>query len=92
MTELLESSAKEDFTAEEIAYIAGTLIEAGTDTTRMSLLELIAGTAMYPEWIARARAELDSVCGHNADRLPEFDDRDRLPMVKAAIKEAVRWR
>jgi hypothetical protein len=47
---------------------------------------------MYPDWIARVRAELDSVCGHNADRLPEFEDRDRLPMIKAAIKEAVRWR
>ncbi|KAJ5801987.1 uncharacterized protein N7503_004437 [Penicillium pulvis] len=93
MTKLLESSAeKENFTTEELAYIAGTLIEAGTDTTRTSVLELVAGTAMYPEWIPRARAELDSVCGHNADRLPEFDDRDRLPMIKAAIKESVRWR
>jgi cytochrome P450 len=92
MTKLLESNDKEGFTGEEIAYIAGTLIEAGTDTTRTTLLELIAGTAMYPEWITRAREELDAVCGDNADRLPEFDDRDRLPMIKAAIKEAVRWR
>ena len=92
MTKLLESNDKEHFSAEEIAYIAGTLIEAGTDTTKMSMIELIAGTAMYPDWIERARKELDAVCGANAERLPQFDDSDRLPMIKAAVKEALRWR
>jgi len=92
MTELIDSNNKEKLTREEIAFTAGTLIEAGTDTTRTSMLSLIAGTAMYPDWIKRAREELDSVCGANAERLPSFDDYDKLPMIKAAIKEAVRWR
>ena len=92
MTELFDLKNQESFTPEEIAFIAGTLIEAGTDTTRTSLLGLIAGTAMYPGWIERAREELDHACGHNAERLPSFDDYYQLPMIRAAIKEAVRWR
>ncbi|VUC32969.1 unnamed protein product [Clonostachys rosea] len=91
MTEFLASNAH-SFSAEEVAFIGGTLIEAGTDTTRTSLLGLIAGTAMYPQWIHRARKELDSVCGPNAERLPTFDDRQDLPMIQAAVKESVRWR
>jgi cytochrome P450 len=92
MTELIHSNEEEKFSSDEIAFIAGTLIEAGTDTTRTSLLSLIAGTAMYPDWTKRAREELDVVCGANAERLPSFEDYDKLPMIKAAIKEAVRWR
>lgn len=91
MTEFL-SNNKESFTRKEIAFMAGTLIEAGTDTTRTSMLGVIAGTAMYPDWVTRARKELDAVCGSNAERLPAFDDIDRLPRIKAAIKEAIRWR
>lgn len=92
MTELIASNDEEKFTREEIAFIAGTLIEAGTDTTRTSMLSLIAGTAMYPDWVERARKELDAVCGPNAERLPTFEDMDKLPMIKAAVKESVRWR
>ncbi|KAL1879645.1 hypothetical protein Plec18167_004107 [Paecilomyces lecythidis] len=92
MTELIASNDEEKFTREEIAFIAGTLIEAGTDTTRTSMLSLIAGTAMYPEWVERARKELDAVCGPNAERLPTFEDMNKLPMIKAAVKESVRWR
>ncbi|KAI5920400.1 cytochrome P450 [Camillea tinctor] len=91
MSELLQSE-KETFSKAEVAFMAGTLIEAGTDTTRTSMLELIAGTAMYPDWVPHAREELDAVCGANAERLPSFDDIDKFPMIKAAIKEAVRWR
>lgn len=93
MTELLDSESKDkNFTRDEIAFIAVTLLEAGSDTTRNSLLETVAGTAMYPDWIERARAELDEVCGKNAERLPTFDDIDRLPMIRASVKETVRWR
>lgn len=91
MTELL-ASKEANFTREEIAFIAVTLLEAGSDTTRNTLLEVVAGAAMYPDWIARARAELDKVCGENAQRLPTFDDMERLPMIRAAVKEAIRWR
>lgn len=91
MTELL-ASKENHFTRDETAFIAVTLLEAGSDTTRNSMLEAVAGSAMYPEWIPRARAQLDEVCGKNAERLPTFDDIERLPLLVAAAKEAVRWR
>jgi cytochrome P450 len=44
------------------------------------------------DWVAKARLELDAVCGHNAERLPSFEDWDRLPYMQAVIKETLRWR
>lgn len=44
----------------------------------------------YPEVQLKARQEIDRVIG--ADRVPSFDDRDRLPYVEAVWKEAMRWR
>lgn len=34
---------------------------------------MIAAAAKFPEWVKKARAELDSVCGSTAERLPSFD-------------------
>ena len=45
--------------------------------------------AMHPECQKAAQAELDAVVG--PDRLPEFSDYDRLPYVKAFVKELTRW-
>lgn len=84
MTELIDSYD------EEMAFTAGTLIKAGTYMTRTSMLGVIAGSAMYPDWIERVRKELDATCGADAECLPTFDDTDKLPMIKAAIKESVR--
>ena len=53
---------------------------------------MIAGAATYPEWVVRARQELDAVCGANAERLPTFEDRDQLPYITAVVKESFRWR
>ncbi|KAF2195947.1 cytochrome P450 [Delitschia confertaspora ATCC 74209] len=70
----------------------GTLMEAGTDTTRISIAQGIAAAVAYPDWVARAREELDAVCGYNAERLPGFDDRSQLPYITAVVKEIFRWR
>lgn len=67
-------------------------MEAGSDTTRMSMNQVIAGAALFPDWVGRARRELDAVCGTNAERLPDFEDLDSLPLIKAAVKESLRWK
>lgn len=92
MTQLIRSGKDKEFTEEQILFMAGTLIEAGTDTTRVSLNQLVAGSALYPDWIERARKELDAVCGSNAERLPTREDAPLLPMIKAAAKESLRWK
>ena len=67
-------------------------MEAGSDTTRVSLGQMIAGAATYPDWVARAREHLDRVCGKNAERLPQWSDFDSLPYITAVVKESFRWR
>lgn len=44
---------------------------------------------VYPEVQRKAQAEIDSVVGKG--RLPEFEDRDRLPYMSALMKEVLRF-
>lgn len=49
-------------------FTAGGLIEAGSDTTKNQLNMLVAAMAADPnKWVAKARAELDAVCGGLSD-------------------------
>ena len=73
-------------------FTMGTLIEAGSDTSRVSIGQIIAGAATYPDWVKRAREQLDSICGADAERLPGWDDHDQLPYITAVVKEGFRWR
>ncbi|UQC74937.1 cytochrome P450 [Colletotrichum lupini] len=44
----------------------------------------------YPHVFGKAQAMIDEVVGHN--RLPAFEDREKLPYVDAMIEEVMRWR
>lgn len=77
---------------ENMIFLGGSLVEAGSDTTRVALNQLVAATALFPETVARARVELDKVCGANAERLPVASDLVNLPYIKAAAKEVLRWK
>lgn len=71
------------------AYMAGTMIEAGSDTTQLSLNSLILGLVAFPETAMKAHEELDRVVG---DSIPQFADSPKLPYIRAMIKEVLRWR
>lgn len=92
--DILQGAAKKEFEVDETEkiYIWTTLIEAGSDTSRVAILQMIAGAACYPEWATKARALLDVVCDANAERLPTLADRSRLPYITAVMKETLRWR
>ena len=45
--------------------------------------------AMFPEVQKKAQAELDRVVGPN--RLPEFEDIESMPYVRALVLETLRW-
>lgn len=45
--------------------------------------------AMHPECQKRAHAELDEAIGR--DRVPACSDFDRLPYIRAIVKECLRW-
>jgi len=44
----------------------------------------------FRDVMLKAQAEIDAVVGH--DRMPGFEDRDRLPYVRGLINEILRWR
>ncbi|KAH7074023.1 cytochrome P450 [Paraphoma chrysanthemicola] len=90
-SEFLRLGRDKDVSREDMVFLFGSLIEAGSDTTRVSLNQLAAAAALFPNWVARAREDLDKVCGSNAERLPNADDAPNLPYIKAAAKETVRW-
>ena len=73
-------------------FLAGSLIEAGSDTTRVALNQLMAGAALFPDSVKRARKDLDKICGANAERLPFASDIASLPYIKAVSKEVLRWK
>jgi hypothetical protein len=67
------------------------VVEAGSDTTRGTMNAVVAAAIAQPDWVERARAELDRVCG-NAGRLPTFADVPELAYIQAVAKESLRWR
>ncbi|KAF2472380.1 cytochrome P450 [Lindgomyces ingoldianus] len=72
-------------------FALGSLMEAGSDTSRMTLSQIIAAAAKDPRWVKKAQDELDAICGY-AVRLPDFSDRHDLPYMSAVTKEGFRWR
>ncbi|KAG6902058.1 hypothetical protein C0995_005115 [Termitomyces sp. Mi166 len=63
---------------------------AAIETTSVSLQTFVLACIRYPEWIATAQKEIDSVVG--TDRLPSFKDRPFIPYVEAIVRETLRWR
>ncbi|KAH9851712.1 cytochrome P450 [Lenzites betulinus] len=69
--------------------VAAVSVEASSDTTVSTLEGFFVALALYPEVQKKAQAELDAVVG--PDRLPDYNDRDKLVYVNAIIKETLRW-
>ncbi|KAJ9626858.1 hypothetical protein H2204_009874 [Knufia peltigerae] len=74
----------------ELAYDVGIIYEAGSDTTTMALEVFTLAMLLYPEAMEKGQAEVDALCGD--DRMPSFEDKERLPYVDAILKEVLRWR
>jgi cytochrome P450 len=73
-------------------FALGSLMEAGSDTSRMTISQILAAAATDSRWVKKAQKLLDEVCGSNGERLPEFSDRPNLTYITAAVKESFRWR
>jgi cytochrome P450 len=76
----------------QMLFALGSIMEAGSDTSRMIISQILAAAATDGRWVKKAQALLDEVCGSNAERLPEFSDRPKLKYITAAVKESFRWR
>ncbi|CAJ0550220.1 Ff.00g101500.m01.CDS01 [Fusarium sp. VM40] len=87
---MLEEQEKNDMDDEHIAYLAGNLMEAGSDTTASTLLSFLLAMIKYPQQFRKAQREVDQVCG--LSRSPTADDINNLPFIKACMDETLRWR
>ncbi|THU92071.1 cytochrome P450 [Dendrothele bispora CBS 962.96] len=73
---------------EVIKNCSGVAYFAGTDTTVSLIMSSILVLSHHPEVLEKAHEELDRVIG--TSRLPQFQDRDKLPYIQAFIKEVER--
>jgi cytochrome P450 len=85
----LHSKAGSQVWSKEVAYVIGTLQQAGFEAVLTVLRLLIKAIVLHPHCLEEAQRELDRVVGPG--RLPSFDDFPRLPYIKAMINEAMRW-
>lgn len=86
-----ENKKELGFDDQQAMFVGASVVEAGSDTTRGTLNVVLAAACAQPDWLARAREQLDQVCG-NAKRLPTFADMKQLQYIQAVAKEALRWR
>ena len=91
-TRFLKNPETKSYGQTQTYFALGSLMEAGSDTSRMTISQMMAAAVLDKRWVQTARDALDKVCGKNAERLPAFDDRIDLPYITATVKEAFRWR
>ncbi|KAI5843182.1 putative O-methylsterigmatocystin oxidoreductase [Tricharina praecox] len=70
------------------AFVAGTMIEAGSETTSAALNIALLHLAAFPQKARAAQEEIDRVVGPK--RCPSFVDEDQLPYIRAIAKEVLR--
>lgn len=78
------------FSQHALNNLMGEIVEGGSDTTASLLMTIVQLLAVHPEVQARARVELDLVCG--TERSPDWSDFSNLPYINCMVKEAARWR
>ena len=76
--------------ATELGYIIGILYQAGSDTTSVTLCDVVVACLLHPDAVRKAQEELDSVIGQ--DRLPEIDDMANIPYTIGFLQEVMRLR
>jgi cytochrome P450 len=88
----LQTKGNESLTINEIAeatHVVGIMAIAGALTIGSPIQSYILAMCHYPLWQARLQHEIDSTLG---GQCPEWQDREKLPLLRAVIKEVLRWR
>ncbi|KAF2857721.1 putative P450 monooxygenase [Piedraia hortae CBS 480.64] len=73
----------------EIAHATGSNALVAIVTIGSPLHTFITAICHYPSWLPRLQEEIDRVCG---DRLPLMSDMPMMPVLRAVVKETLRWR
>jgi cytochrome P450 len=73
----------------EAACCIGMTCLIGVSTVVGTLNFFILAMVHNPEWMKKCQQELDRVCGR---RMPTTSDIEHLPILRACIKETMRWK
>ncbi|RJE21071.1 to cytochrome p450 [Aspergillus sclerotialis] len=78
---MYEAQKQEQFSDEQAAYIGGTLLEAGSDTTSSTLYAFVQAMLLFPDVQRKAQVKIDRVIG--PERMPVMDDISDLPYIRS---------
>lgn len=87
---IIEHQKQYQLEDKELAYVAGGMFAAGSDTTASAITIMMMAATIHTDAQARVQEELDNVVGRT--RLPIFGDQEMLPQVTAFMLESLRWR
>ncbi|PAV20692.1 cytochrome P450 [Pyrrhoderma noxium] len=87
---LIERQTELGLDDNELAYLAGSMFGAGSDTTAAAISTVLMAAALFPDAQRQVQDQLDSVVGY--ERMPSFGDMDLLTLVTAFYLETFRWR
>ncbi|RYP13438.1 hypothetical protein DL765_006900 [Monosporascus sp. GIB2] len=74
----------------EATYVVGQMAIAGALTIGAPIQSFILAMLHYPEWLKKLQDEIGRVCDDG--RCPQWEDREKLHMLRAVVKEVIRWR
>jgi len=80
---------EEAFHMEIAKNVTGVAYAAGADTTTCGAEFFLLAMALFPEVQRKAQTQLDQVVGPT--RLPDFDDLNEMPYIRAVTMETLRW-
>ncbi|KAK1756450.1 hypothetical protein QBC47DRAFT_460270 [Echria macrotheca] len=75
---------------DEAMRVVGLMAIAGALTIGSPIQSYLLAMCHYPEWQLKLQNEIDSVLGDG--RCPQWEDREKLPTLRAVVKEVIRWR
>ncbi|KAK8081262.1 hypothetical protein PG996_000043 [Apiospora saccharicola] len=73
----------------EATYVVGQMAIAGALTIGSPIQSFLLAMLHFPEWQHKLQQEIDEAC-HG--RCPEWEDREKMPLLRAVVKEVIRWR
>lgn len=87
---LIHEKQRHGLTSKEASWLSAQMYAAGTETVSLTMSWLLLAMVAYPDKQKKCQEELDSVIGRL--RVPNFEDRESLPYLRATVREALRWR
>ncbi|KAF1995284.1 cytochrome P450 [Amniculicola lignicola CBS 123094] len=86
----LETAGKTSLSGDyEASSVIGMMALVGIFTVAGPLYYFLVSMIHHPEWQIKCQAELDKVC---EGRMPTLADMPNLPILRACIKETMRWK